>query len=162
MKSFIELRITNYELRIFKTLNIKYLILFLSILLFFTNCNETYTYDDDECNYYNCDPIEPFDAILYIGYTKNEQNPALEIIIMQGKFETQQILDTIRTEDSTSTQIEILMPINQYYTVMAKYIDGQDTIIAIDGDMIEKDSYYECDSLCWKFNNGKINVKLNN
>ena len=130
--------------------------IFLSFLLLMQNC-QTITYDEEDCYYNNCNTIEPFETLLSVNYTKNDQNPHPLILLMSGHYEENNIIDTLSPD---STNLQVWVSLNHYYTVVAKYKVGNDSVIAIDGKYLEKKSYWECDSLCWKYDEGYIDVTL--
>lgn len=132
--------------------------------LLLNSCNnkmKSYYYDDD-CDYYNCNSVEPFYTYLEIDFSRTLENPNPNIYIMLGDFEDNNIIDTIKTDTIEdylfSTETSVLL--NYNYTVYAEYYVGNDTILAIDGAFVHKESYTECDSTCWKVKNNYFNVKL--
>ena len=56
-------------------------------------------------------------------------------------------------------QIEV--PVDEYYSVEAKYLSGTDTIYVVDGDQFNlKRETSECDKKCYYFKGGIIDVRL--
>ncbi len=117
--------------------------------------------DLEECEGYDfstCNTEQPFRAYLIIDLTINEQNQEVPLIIYRGKFED---ADTFALDTATHTPWEeVYVPLNQFYTVAAKYHSGNKTIIAISGDKITKNSSKVCDSTCWEIYGGEIDVRL--
>lgn len=142
--------------------SIIYLAVLFTLLMFSCENYQKGMYYDDECDYSNCNGYEPYDVFLDIRFSRTEQTPNPNIYIMLGDFEDMHIIDTIKT-DTIENYIfwtEILVPLNYNYTVFAEYFKGDDTIAVIDANFVFKDSYYECDSTCWRVNNENFNVKL--
>ena len=138
------------------------IVLLFSIML---SCNKNDTkgyYSDDDCDYYSCNSIEPYYVDIDIIFSRTAENPNPIIYLMSGNFEANNIIDTIFTDsiENYLFRTEISVPLNYNYTVFAEYYDGEDTIVVIDGDFVHKESYVECDSVCWKTYNTSFNVKL--
>lgn len=133
----------------------------ISLFMLFAILSSCYTnqYPDssEDCESYNCDTYEPYDAKLYITFTKNSENSDPQLLLLEGCYEDNNVIDTLPTDD---TNFDIIVLINHNYTVVAKYVKGKDTIIAIDGAYVEKKSHYECEDICWEVINGNIDVEL--
>ena len=132
---------------------------FLILTIVFSACNESY-YDDEECydyDYSDCNTVEPTEGNLNIRLTINKENPEVELIIYQGKYETQ---DTISRSVITDPMCKISVPLNHYYSARAKYIAGDRIIFAIDGCEIKSRSNTVCDSVCWEITGGDMDVRL--
>ena len=142
------------------------IIIFL-VLLIFASCRFNLLLQDDQeqySNYFNCNTTEPKVAFLKVKFTRspNQRNPL--IFLFSGRFEEHLILDTLATDTVPSYRDYILISVEveHFYTVMARYIRGDDTIYAIDGNYISKSFYYFCDTICWEVNGNKLNIKLKN
>jgi hypothetical protein len=123
--------------------------------LIFHSCEDSYNdYDGDE----SCDTIEPFNGYLKLKLTINRENQKIPIIVYRGKIDDNEVvyIDTI-----SSSYFEISMPVDEFYSVKAKYISNDKTIYAIDGNKIKKSSYTYGDSTCWNVRDAKIDVRLN-
>ena len=137
----------------------------LFLVFIFTGCQiHLGLMDDgtDECDYSQCNSHEPQIAILKVKFTRSrvQRNPL--ILLMIGHFEDQNYLDTISTDTVPAYRDYIFIPvdIDHYYTVVAKYIRGEDTVYAIDGAYVFKTFYYLCDSICWQVKGNSLNIKL--
>jgi len=140
-----------------KKTNLKLIILFAIIVVISSCYTNQYPDYSEDCEAYNCQTEEPYEAKLYISFTKNSENQNPQLLLLEGLYEDNNVIDTLDTQNATFN-IDVL--INHHYTVVAKYIKGSDTIIAIDAAYVEKQSYYECDYICWKVKDGNIDVKL--
>ncbi len=129
------------------------------ILFVISSCNTDSYYSDEDCDDFICNSEEPFEAILYVNFTKNTENPNPKILLLEGEFEEFNVIDTLSTDED---KLELNVAINQFYTVVAYYLSGNDTIVAIDGDDVKKKSNSECGYECWKITDGSVNVKLKN
>ena len=121
-----------------------------------TSCNSTYT-DCENPDYSNCQTSIPSTGTMEIEVTINDENPKIPITIYIGNIENNQIekLDTL-IEGSK----KIILPVNQTYSVTAKYKKNGATIFAVDDDKIKASSKAVCDSTCWDVSNGSVNLKL--
>jgi len=86
------------------------------------------------------------------------------IIILSGTWDQHNVIDTVRTDTVPIYRdfTVIMVPVDHYYTVAAKYIRNSDTIYAIDGSNVSKQSFIQCDSICWKIVGNNLSVKLKN
>jgi hypothetical protein len=135
---------------------IKYI--FSGILFLIISCKDkSSTVDCSTYDYSNCDTKEPFTGNFHIKLTINPENQAVPITIYQGKLEDGNVLihDTL-----TNETYDTLLPVNNFYTVAAKYKVGSGTVTAVDGDKVTKSSSTTCDSTCWSVKTGTANVKL--
>lgn len=122
------------------------------------SCNDPWDYnDDDECNYEDCNTLEPTEGKFIVKVTCDLNYPSVPITIYKGYYDTGSIFlqDTLYGNPKT-----YLLPLNQYYTIAAIYDTPSGQVIAVDGGELKKSQYYECDSTCWKENEVKVNVQL--
>jgi hypothetical protein len=133
--------------------------MFLAVLLttVWMSCEAWLNDDDLDPAPADCNEIRPTEGHLSVRYTLNADNPMVSIEIYRGDFENH---DLILKDTLPSTNNPYLLPIDEYYSVVAKYYRGQDTIIVIDGDDIEADETEYSDKSCWSVDNGNIDVKL--
>lgn len=124
-----------------------------------TSCDPSF-FEDEECESQpsSCVTDKPGSGPLIISLTINSKNPSVPVKIFRGDFDNGDLLlDTVVTGSGFS----YILPIDQYYSVVADYIqkDG-DTVIAIDGDDIEVDENDYCEGPCFEMDPGRIDVKL--
>lgn len=133
--------------------------LFLTILV---ACNSDYknNWESDDCNYSDCNTVEPVFADVSVTFTRNEANPSPTIYVKRGFYDNGVIIDTIKTDTVSGFWADIMLTVDFQYTFYTKYIDGKDTIIAIDGGYVRKKSRKECDTICWSVENTMFNIKL--
>jgi hypothetical protein len=139
--------------------HIYFMYVIVGIILLIVACKDTKdtTVDCSTYNYSDCETTEPYDGNFHVKLTINSENPAIPIIIYKGKLEENIIYmqDTI-----TESTYDTLLPIDNFYTVAAKYKVGSTTVTAVDGDKISKSHTKTCDSTCWSVNTGSANVRL--
>lgn len=109
-----------------------------------------------DCDY--CYTIEPDSAELWVELSLDDQNQYIPLIIYKGHLEDGVIE---YTDTSYWETYYLYVPVNEYYTVQAKYIDGQDTIFVIDGDKIKtRKNTTDCSEECYTIVGGYYNLKL--
>lgn len=142
----------------------KYVHLLLFVMLSLSSCewiiDSIINGEEDTCDEYSysdCETEKPLTAPLKIDLTINEENPKIPLVVLDGKLEDSDtlLLDTAQTEYH-----EIEVDPDRFYTVTARYKSGNKTIIAVDGDKINLQSYTHCDSTCWELRGGHINLRL--
>ncbi len=132
----------------------RYLILVAVALII--SCNIDWEKLDNPC--IDCYNIKPEEGLLEIKFTIDENHNGIPLIIYIDEYEKNQIewIDT-----TYEANYDIWVPVNQYYSVRAQYIKDNDTIYVFDGDNVKiiKEST-ECDTVCWRPRDGKVDVRL--
>ncbi len=107
----------------------------------------------------DCYNVKPEEGLLEIMMTIDEENDGVPIAIYRGNFEDNELEWAVIT--SYEAKYDIWVPVNQIYSVRAEYIEGNDTIYVFDADNVRivKEST-ECDEVCWRAKDGKIDVRL--
>jgi hypothetical protein len=122
--------------------------------LAFSGCN----LNGDDCDpNLNCITFEPFEADLVVNITINADNQSVPITLYYGQYEDNDIAFQDTLESETETYI---VPIDEYYSVVAEYSSGATTIYAVDGDRVSKSSQTNCNEICWTVTNGKVDLRL--
>ncbi|MBI4646126.1 MAG: hypothetical protein HY738_05875 [Bacteroidia bacterium] len=130
-------------------------IILISLVLILSQCEET---KDENFDCSECYQIKPDWGELAIELTINDENDSVPLIIYRGCPEDNDI-EYIDTATSKKHYVEV--PLNKYYSVEAYYNVGDSRVIALDGDKIKiKKNTTDCDTTCWYFTGGYINVKL--
>lgn len=135
--------------------------IFTMLIIIVSSCNESWTdTSEEDCydpDYSNCNFEEPRISFLKVYLTINEENPKVLLKIYDGDIEYSTVRDSFIVDTS---YIEYEASFDTDYSVTAKYIKGQDTIIAVDGTKIKKYSSSYCDSTCWSVSGQDISVEL--
>jgi hypothetical protein len=129
-------------------------ILYITLIIIFFQCDKI----DFQVDCSECYQIEPDWGELYVRVTINDENEYVPLVIYRGNFENDDIeyIDTAYEKD-----YYLDVPLNKFYSVIAEYISGQDTICAVDGDKIRtKKNYDDCDEECYIVKGGVIDVRL--
>lgn len=143
-----------------KTFNILQLVMILFCLIILQSCERTFVSTPEDCmnyDYSDCNTSEPAVVPMNIKLTINWENPQVPITIYKGKLESR---DTILSDTTGSSSYIALLKPDNYYTVEARYISGNNIIYAIDGDNVKKIRNQICDSVCWTVQEGNVNVEL--
>ncbi len=133
---------------------VKKIYIFILLIVSTTACQ---IYDSD-CNDSDCLSYEPYEATMNIWLTIDNQNDSVPIWIYEGKYND--INSLIFRDTCTEEMYRIILPLNYQYYVKAKYKKADKTIYAIDGVYFKKYQRTECDSVCWKIKNNRIDVRL--
>ena len=115
---------------------------------------------DEECEerpfWIECEHQRPTNGIINISVTINSENPSVPINVYRGDFELGILIlsDTLNID-----KVEYVLPINKY-SATAKYISGQDTIIAVDGGEISVKLIEYCNENCWEVYDANLDLEL--
>lgn len=133
-----------------------YFVLFLVISVVAVSCYDDFTFDEINCS--ECYRVRPENGEIIINVTINNENPGVPVKIYRDKIETGRlrIKDTVKTN-----RVYFEVPLNHYYSVIAKYSVGNDSVFAVDGERIEtKKITDQCDTICWIIKGGKYDLRL--
>ena len=144
-------------------INLTFIIILFNFL-FTISCQQSLTLKQAiDCQ---CITQEPFDWFLTIEFTRDTAQRSPQILILSGYYEEHNIIDTLQTDTVPAYRnfIYYRVPVNHYYSAVCLYVRDGDTIRAIDGNFLKKESYYDsdCDTICWKLTGSTLNVKLKN
>ena len=105
--------------------------------------------DCETYDYHNCNTLRPIEAKMLINFSVSSRIKSVPFIVYKGYVDDNNIYFQDTAWDAS---IEYLMPVNEYWSIMATYkIDGK-TIKVIDGGSIKAHSSNVCDSTCWTVN----------
>ncbi|WP_340113295.1 hypothetical protein [Maribellus mangrovi] len=131
-------------------------IFLMSFLLIVISCERKFEFFEFNCE--DCYQEKPEYGPLIIYFSFNDENDFVLYTIYKGKFENR-IEEYVGTAFIIEEQIEV--PVNEYYSVEAKYISGTDTIYVVDGDRFDLErENSKCDKKCYYFKGGIIDVRL--
>jgi hypothetical protein len=105
----------------------------------------------------SCITVEPTTADLNLRLTINTENPVVPIAIYLGDASDSVLYfrDTINTES-----ISYAVALDQRYSGVAKYRQGQFTILAVDGDRTKLRSKNDCGDLCYTVDDATLKLQL--
>ncbi len=120
------------------------------------SCERKFEFIKFECE--DCYQEKPEYGPIIIFFSIEEENDYVLYTIFKGNFEDK-IIEYADTAFFNEEQIDV--PVDQYYSVEAKYIQNTDTIRVIDGDMFKvKKETEKCDKECYYYKGGIIDVRL--
>lgn len=132
--------------------------LFLSIMMVFLGCNNSNNDCDPTAGIpSNCNDIEPTTGDLSIDLTINTENPFVPIEVYYGYAEDN-VLYFTDTLSGSSTSYSV--PVNQRYSVVAKYAMQGRTVYAIDGGKVKLKTKDNCGYTCYSTVDLDLNLKL--
>lgn len=122
-------------------------------LLMLATCKQFPVVNCDEC-YSN----KPDSADLHVKVTVNAENPKVYLTFYRGKVEDK----VVEWVDSTTNEnFYLLVKVEQYYSVEARYKSGNKTIIAVDGGKINTQLETDaCNDNCYILTGGELDVRL--
>lgn len=126
------------------------------LLMVVISCERKFDFFEFDCE--DCYQEKPDSGPLIIYFSFNDENEYVLYTIYKGRFEDgiEEYADTAFYKEE---QIEV--PVDEYYSVEAKYVSGTDTIFVVDGDRFNlKREKSECDKKCYYFKGGIIDVRL--
>ena len=131
-----------------------FLTIFLIIIIY--SCDQEVFVFDVNCD--ECTILKPDSADLIVHVTINEDNPYVPLVFYKGVIDDS-IVDWVdTTRDET---LYLYSEIDEFYSVEAKYKNGDKTIIAIDGDKLKASRVSDvCDADCWIVKGGILDVRL--
>jgi hypothetical protein len=111
----------------------------------------------------DCVSDKPDTSALSIKVTINGENPYVVLTIYKDKFNPAR-KDSAgyieRTDTARKSPYSIEVPVDQYYSVKAKYKSGQKIIYAIDGGIFQVQKQSGCDNTCWQMVGGRFDATL--
>lgn len=124
----------------------KNLIAFLIVTFAFAGCFK----DNDgegECNPNAvCYTDAPNELLVKLKLSSSPDGTPVKVRMYEGNVDDGVLFDSLET---TSAEESYYLPVNEYYSAEAEYSDGEITIIAVDGDRLNHESFENCDQTCY-------------
>jgi hypothetical protein len=114
-------------------------------------------------------PEKPDSAFLTIKVTKNNENPYVVLTIYNDKYDPNRkdsadyivTIDTTNNENTTDNGVySHKVPVDEYYSVKAKYKSGQKIIYVFDGSIFQAQQQSDCQNTCWQMVGGNLDATL--
>jgi len=105
----------------------------------------------------NCQDSKPATGHLNIEITLNAQNYRVPVNVYQGPIEDGRL---VRSDSVGVSQFNYELPVDRSYAVTARYLVGQDTVLAIASDDISTNQKQYYDAYCWEVTDAKVDVRL--
>ncbi|MCB0804487.1 MAG: hypothetical protein KDC05_01740 [Bacteroidales bacterium] len=137
--------------------SIKIVLTFTVLLFFVVSCERDVPVNAGiDCE--NCYRAKPEYVSLNAVFTINSENPFVPLTVYVGDVENGEV-DWIDTAYQEDYWLDVLP--DRYYSVKAKYKDGNNTIFVIDGDKVKlKYTETSCDAACYYKTGGYVDVRL--
>ena len=120
-----------------------------TLSLFACEADSTDLPDVEDCenyDYQDCNTVQPFEAKMIINFSVSSKIKSVPFVVYKGYVDDNNIYFQDTAWDAN---VEYLMPVDEYWSIMATYkVDGK-TIKVIDGGSIKVHSANVCDSTCW-------------
>lgn len=118
----------------------------LSVFVMLSCSKEKNICDEDKV----CYTEGPDSLYVKLSLSDNPQKNTLkEVSFYKGYFDDGKLIDHFYTQEK---EIYYLLPIDSRYTASAKYVDGKDTVLVIDGGKLGDGSYTNCEESCYDWN----------
>lgn len=131
----------------------KYLVLLLmGFLLWSCNLDPCADYDFEDCSL-----DEPVDAFFVLKLTKPEGQDSVLVFTYRGKIDNGELIDSFYSFNSEESYY---LKVNQYYSAMAEYYKGGDTIRVVDGQELRTVKTSKCEETCWKIKGDELDLRL--
>jgi hypothetical protein len=105
----------------------------------------------------DCQKTKPATGHLIVEITLNAQNTKVPVKVYVGPIEDGQL---VKSDSVSVAQFSYELLADRSYAVTARYLVGQDTILAIGSDDITtSETEYE-NGFCWEVTDGKVDVRL--
>ena len=126
-----------------------------ALCLGFASCSE----DDSELPFVpiDCSRVEPEEGYLNAEVTLNEQNATVIVAVFRGDIELDRL---VRTDTVSVRTFSFRLPVDQNYSVTARYLVGIDTVLVIDADDIRVTSEEFRDGTCYDVEDGNVDLRL--
>jgi hypothetical protein len=120
------------------------------------SCNKEMVSSNASC--LNCYSASDTGSYLYINVTISEKQPAVPIVIYREKFDPGKQMKIEKMDTVTKSTYTLFVAFGHYYSVSAEYVDGIDTIYAVDGGIFDFEKV-NCDNPCYQVVGGIYDVK---
>lgn len=103
--------------------------------------------DSDECDPNKvCYTEAPETLYVRLHLSSSPDGSAVKVRIYEGNVDDGELYDSFETFNAEETY---LLPVDEFYSAEAEYSDGSTTIIAVDGDRLDQESFQNCNETCY-------------
>ncbi|HEX2901557.1 MAG TPA: hypothetical protein VHS96_17730 [Bacteroidia bacterium] len=103
-----------------------------------------------------CDTFQPTTASIYLTLTTNAENTVVPLAVYLGNASD----SNLYFRDTVGSSASYSLPIEQRYSVVAKYRQRGATVYAVDGGRISYNSTTNCNETCYTTKDLSLNLKL--
>lgn len=93
-----------------------------------------------------CYTSAPSTLFVKLRISPSPDGTPVKVRLYQDNVDNGTLFDSFET---TLQEEVYLLPVNEYYSAEAEYSDGETTIIAVDGDRLNRQSFENCDQTCY-------------
>jgi hypothetical protein len=114
----------------------------------------------DPCSDYNFDDCtldEPIEALFTLKLSKPENQDSVLVFTYRGKIDDGERIDSFY---SYATEETYYLKVNRYYSAMAEYYIGGDTIRVVNGQELRTVKTTRCEETCWKIKGDELDLRL--
>jgi hypothetical protein len=105
----------------------------------------------------NCTRVPPETGHLIAKVTINPQNTAVKVTVFVGDWEN----NAVAAEDSArADRVAFELSADAYYSVLARYVVGPDTVLVLDGAKLEVKREEFRDATCFSVPDTEVDVRL--
>lgn len=105
--------------------------------------------DSDECDPDKvCYTQAPETLYVKLHLSPSPDGSAVKVRMYRGSVDSGELIDSFESYD---VEESYLLPVNEQYSAEAEYTDGSTTIIAVDGDKLNQDSFENCNETCYNW-----------
>ncbi|MCX7987151.1 MAG: hypothetical protein N2662_09460 [Bacteroidales bacterium] len=108
----------------------------------------------------SCIAEHPDSERIKIKLTVNNENQKVPVHIYASKFNPFKPSDTILIDTFSTGEITVKVATDKFYSIVAFYKSGNDSIMAVDGGLFETKKIAGCQNTCWQINGGIYDVRL--
>ena len=105
----------------------------------------------------DCLKTKPANGHLNVTITLNAQNAKVPVTVYKGPIEDGMV---VKSDSVSVAQFSYELPADRSYAVIARYLVGQDTILAIGSDDITTNEKEYEDGFCWEVTDGNVDARL--
>jgi len=139
----------------------KKFVLLISILIFvsLTHCRKGYITVDDcvEYDYSDCITTKYSTAFIYLNFSLSDKIQKIPFELYKGNIDDGEL---ILRDTSSSKEFTLEGEFDVYYSVKAKYQNGENSYYVIDGGEAKRWSQKVCDSTCWHYEDLELDLSL--
>ena len=110
-----------------------------------------------------CDPSQvclqtaPKEGQVWVRVTNNAENRQVNLTIFRGEVDNGVV---VSSELTSNEDVFFTLPSDTYYSAMARYFQGNDTIYAVDGGEMKVLQGTNCGQDCWEAKTVQMDLRL--
>jgi hypothetical protein len=127
--------------------NTIHLLFIVSILLGFMSCENNNTFNSNDCDQnIICYTEAPDELFVKLELSESPDGNPVIVRFYEGNVDDGVVIDSFSTYNLEESY---LLPVNEDYSAEATYGENGNTIIAIDGERLSRESFQNCNTTCY-------------